>query len=95
MNIREEIAKETRRIIKREPFAQLDATLMVDSDEIPLTLSVYGNKVRGFPGSRETPEEFAGFEVDDVTVGHGDDERSIYAALSEEDIEVLALHVEE
>lgn len=95
MDIREEIAKETRRVIKREPYAQLDATLMVDREEIPMTLSVYGSKVRGFPGSRETPEEFAGFEVDDVTIGDGDSERSIYAALSEDDIEILALKVEE
>lgn len=95
MNIREEIEKATRQVLKREPYAQIDAALMVDRDEIPLTLNIYGEPIRAYRGNRETPEEFAGFEVDDVTVGNGPDERSIYAALSEDDIEILALKVEE
>ena len=95
MNIREEIDRVTRVYLKREPYAQLDACLMIDAEEIPLTLNIYGEPVRAFRGNRDTPEEFGGLEISDVTVGDGDSERSIYAALSEDDIEILALKVEE
>lgn len=101
MNIREEIDRVTSTYLnvppglKREPYAQLDACLMIDAEEIPLTLNIYGEPVRAFRGNRDTPEEFGGLEISDVTVGDGDSERSIYAALSEDDIEILALKVEE
>ena len=93
-DIAKEIAKETR-AIRREPYAQLDACLMIDKEEIPMTLNIYGERIRGFKGSRETPEEFAGFEIDDVTLDGNPHEVSIYAALTAEDIEILALKVEE
>lgn len=86
---------ELNKSFKREPYAQLDAALMIDAEEIPLTLNIYGEPVRAFRGNRDTPEEFGGLEISDVTVGDGDSERSIYAALSEDDIEILALKVEE
>ena len=95
MNIREEIDRVTRVYLKREPYAQIDAALMVDSTEIPLTLNVYGEPVRAFRGNRDQPDEFGGMEISDVTIGDGDSECSIYAALSEDDREVLALKVEE
>lgn len=95
MNIREEIDRATRAYLKREPYAQLDACLMIDAEEIPLTLNIYGEPVRAFRGNRDTPEEFAGLEISDVTIGDGGSECSIYSALSEEDREILALKVEE
>ena len=95
MNIREEIERATRDYMKKLPAAELDASLMVGKEEIALTLNIYGERVRGFPGSRETPAERKFFDISDVTIGDGPDERSIYAAISEEDIEILALKVEE
>ena len=95
MNIREEIERATRDYMKKLPAAELDASLMVGKEEIALTLNIYGERVRGFPGSRETPKERSYFDVSEVTIGSGPDECSIYAALSEDDIEVLALKVEE
>ena len=99
MDYAKEIAQVTDSILgaKRKPLPETedDGELVFGDVTIPVTVSVYGTKLPRFKGDRETPDEPACFEIDDVTLGSGKGEVSIYAALGDDDLHAIAERVME
>ena len=77
------------------PVSEDDGELTVGDATIALTVSVYGTHLPRFKGDREQPDEPACFEIDDVTIGAGKGEVSIYAALGDDDLHAIAESVME
>lgn len=99
MDYAKEIAQTTDAILgaKRKPLPESedDGELTFGDVSIPVTVSVYGTRLPRFRGDRETPDEPACFEIEDVTIGSGKGEVSIYAALGDDDLHAIAESVME
>lgn len=91
------IPEATLRPRARKPLVcELEYELVGYGQRHPVTLNVYGEWIKPYPGSRETPDERGGLVADDITISGGPrtEEESIYYALSEAAVEDMTREAE-